>query len=193
MTSSRPRSRGRTVAASLRSGFAACQRGLGMQQIGLGRVSRETAPTGGGADSTLPAAPRVDLEVDSGVCSPGRATLAHRPGCVRVLQRMCPEGSETPRTPSSLPSNHHVNHGPPTQGVLQARTSMWPEGCTCCRRATGGRSRVAYGVREHCPAPSLQEVSRRTWLGGPLPLRLRCISGVQEQAARRPVSVCNVQ
>ena len=86
---------------------------------------------------TLQAAPRAQLEVNSGTCSPGRETLAHRPGCVRVLQRMCPEGSETPRTPSSLPSNHHVNHGSTAQGVLQARTSMWPEGCACCRRAIG--------------------------------------------------------
>ena len=55
-------------------------------------------------------------------------------------------------------------------------------------RAAGGRSGVAYGVSEHCPAPPLR-ASRRTWLGGPL--RLRCIPGVQEQAARWPV--CNVR
>ena len=147
-------------------------------------VSRETAPTGGTTSMTLPAAPRVHLEVNSGTCSPGRATLAHRPGCVRVLQRMCPEGSETPRTPSSLPSNHHVN-------TVRRHKECFKPGLQCGRkaaRAAGGRSGVAYDVREHCPAPPLQ-ASRRTWLGGPL--RLGCIPGAQEHAAMRPV--CNVR
>ena len=133
---------------------------------------------------TLPAAPRGHLEVNSVACSPRRATLAHRPGCVRVLQRICPEGSETPRTPWSLPSNHHVN-------TVRRLKECFKPGLQCGRkaaRAAGGRSGVAYGVSEHCPAPPLR-ASRRTWLGGPL--RLRCIPGVQEQAARWPV--CNVR
>ena len=110
-------------------------------------------------------------------CAPTRmcsGTPAHVPGRL----------GDAPHARSSLPSNHHVN-------TVRRLKECFKPGLQCGRkaaRAAGGRSGVAYGVSEHCPAPPLR-ASRRTWLGGPL--RLRCIPGVQEQAARWPV--CNVR
>ena len=75
--------------------------------------------------------------------------------------------------------------------TVRRHKECFKPGLQCGRkaaRAAGGRSGVAYDVREHCPAPPLQ-ASRRTWLGGPL--RLGCIPGAQEHAAMRPV--CNVR
>ena len=139
---------------------------------------------------TLPAAPRSQLEVNySGARSPGRAcdACAHRPGCVRVLQRMVPGSWKARRRPARPRASPAII----MSTTVRRHKECFKPGLQCGRkaaRAAGGRSGVAYDVREHCPAPPLQ-ASRRTWLGGPL--RLGCIPGVQEHAAMRPV--CNVR